>query len=257
MTIMKLTTLIGTGAIAGLLFCSCSNNIANQLTGEWDVVKMGTLTITPESESPYLGYDGEKIYGFTGCNTFTLPVSAEDLHDGKVDFGRTAMTMRVCPDNRYETAFISQVQKVKSIARKGKMLQLKDNEGNILMELTERQLTAQLLEGRWDITRLNGKAVEQSEETPFLGFNTAQGQLYGYTGCNRITGALNMKEVLKGKISLDGLGSTRMLCRDTRFETEMLATLGQARRIELKDASLQLCDAQGKVLMVLTRSEKP
>ena len=143
------------------------------------------------------------------------------------------------------------------LARKGKMLQLKDNEGNILMELTERQLTAQLLEGRWDITRLNGKAVEQSEETPFLGFNTAQGQLYGYTGCNRITGALNMKEVLKGKISLDGLGSTRMLCRDTRFETEMLATLGQARRIELKDASLQLCDAQGKVLMVLTRSEKP
>lgn len=257
MSIMKLTTLIGAGAIAGLLFSSCSNNIANQLTGEWDVVKLGSLTITPESETPYLGYDGEKIYGFTGCNTFTLPVSTEELNAGKVDFGRTAMTMRVCPDNRYETAFISQVQKVKSIVRKGNTLQLKDNEGNIVMELTERQLTAQLLEGRWNIIQLNGKDVQQSEEMPFLGFNTAQSQLYGYTGCNRITGTLNTKEVLKGKINLEGLGSTRMLCRDTRFETEMLATLGQARRIEMKGTHLQLCNAQGKVLMVLTRSENP
>ena len=79
---MKLTTLIGAGAIAGLLFSSCSNNIANQLTGEWDVVKLGSLTITPESETPYLGYDGEKIYVtdyfYAGCIEYADGTVFED-----------------------------------------------------------------------------------------------------------------------------------------------------------------------------------
>lgn len=254
---MKLTSLIWAGATAGLLFASCSQTIADQVSGEWDVVKMGSLTIVPEAETPFLGYDGEKIYGFTGCNTFTLPVSAKELSAGQVDFGRTAMTMRSCPDNRYEAAFLEEVRKVKSVLRQDNKLLLKDHEGNIVMELTERQLTAQLLDGRWNIVKLNGKEVPQGEETPFLGFDTAKGHLYGYTGCNRITGVWDAAQALTGKIKISSLGSTRMLCPDARFETEMLATLGLARRIELKGMQLHLCDTHGKVLMVLNRSEKP
>lgn len=254
---MKLTSLFLTCTTVGFLLTSCNHKIANQLNGEWDVVKMGNLTITPEAETPFLGYDGEKIYGFTGCNTFSLPVSAAELNAGQVDFGRTAMTMRSCPDNRYEAAFLENVRKVKSIEHKGDALLLKDNAGNVLMELAERQLTAQILNGRWNIAQINGKAVAQGEEVPFLGFDTAQSQLYGYTGCNRITGALDTAQALKGKLKLATLGSTRMLCPDARFETEMLATLGLVRRIELKGMQLQLCDAGGKVLMVLNRSEQP
>lgn len=69
------------------------------------------------------------------------------------------------------------------------------------------------LAGEWNITEVEGKAISasDSENPPFIGFDTNENRIYGSTGCNRMTGALNAN-VETGKIDFGAVASTRMMC---------------------------------------------
>lgn len=109
------------------------------------------------------------------------------------------------------------------------------------------------LAGEWNITEVEGKAVSVSnnDNAPFIGFDTNENRVYGSTGCNLLTGALNAN-VETGKIDFSALGSTRMMCEDMNTEQAVLGALGKVSTFSMqKKGVLEFKDNSGKTVMTL------
>ena len=58
---------------------------------------------------------------------------------------------------------------------------------------TRNTATLSDIEGEWDITEVKGTkpSVNEGGQQPFIGFDTQNGRVYGYSGCNRIMSSFN------------------------------------------------------------------
>lgn len=92
------------------------------------------------------------------------------------------------------------------------------------------------LDGEWMVTEIRGEKIEPSEQTPFVGFRVATGEVYGFTGCNRLTGMLDFGQKADGKTDFSGLGMTRMLCQDDIYEMPFMEAIGAARVLKMDGA---------------------
>ena len=77
----------------------------------------------------------------------------------------------------------------------------------------------------WVLDSINNKKMKAADFTkklPYLELNLTEKKVFGSTGCNTITGAIE----IKGKKSYIGkLATIRMACKDTDFETAYLQGL--------------------------------
>lgn len=106
--------------------------------------------------------------------------------------------------------------------------------------------------GEWDIVKIDGKALNgNSENTPFLGFDTKENRIYGNAGCNLITGSLTT-DAKAGTIDLSKTGMTRMMCPDMDTESRVTEAMGRISKYSFgKDGALMLNSADGKTVMEL------
>lgn len=111
---------------------------------------------------------------------------------------------------------------------------------------TGKTATVADLAGEWDITVIGGERQE-AKDLPYLGFNAGEGRIYGYAGCNRLTGALDTSAA-PGTISFDRLASTRMMCADMSLENETLAMLNKVKGYKFSGNELLLTDAAGNTV---------
>lgn len=109
------------------------------------------------------------------------------------------------------------------------------------------------LAGEWNVVELKGEAVVPTDKTPFLGFDVKDSRIYGFTGCNRITGTLDAEQLLKGKPDFSKMGSTRMMCHDDKYETKFLEALSSVEKAECKGKDIVLSDKDGSVLVRLRK----
>ena len=65
------------------------------------------------------------------------------------------------------------------------------------------------LAGEWVIVEVNEKSVS-AEETPFLGFDVNEGQLYGNAGCNSLMANFDLSKT-SGELTFDAIGSTKRM----------------------------------------------
>lgn len=116
-----------------------------------------------------------------------------------------------------------------------------------------KSLSPDRLDGEWNVVELQGETVVPTDRTPFLGFDVKESRIYGFTGCNRITGTLDAGQLLKGKPDFSRMGSTRMMCHDDRYETKFLEALSSAEKAECKGQEFVLSDKDGNVLVRLRK----
>ena len=109
------------------------------------------------------------------------------------------------------------------------------------------------LAGEWNIVSVEGQKVT-SEEDPFLGFDMAEGRLYGNAGCNNIMASVSVDSV-KGSILLSEVGATRRMCPDMKLEDQVLAALAKVAGYQATEAGVELTDAEGKVVFGLEKKE--
>ena len=77
----------------------------------------------------------------------------------------------------------------------------------------------------WVLDSINNKKMKAADFTkklPYLELNLTEKKVFGSTGCNTITGAIEIKGK---KIYVGKLATTRMACKDTDFETAYLQVL--------------------------------
>ena len=107
------------------------------------------------------------------------------------------------------------------------------------------------LAGEWVIVEVNDKSVS-AEETPFLGFEVNEGQLYGNAGCNSLMANFDLSKT-SGELTFDAIGSTKRMCADMAMEDAILQALGEVRSFALDGENLKLNNADGKELMELKK----
>lgn len=274
---MNKSVLIG-GCLSFLLLGSCASPKVEELNGEWTLQSIDRITENAgqqpavskieirwiTSETPYLGFKDGQMWGYDGCNHLSGSVR---LSRKDIDFSQVASTMRYCPKAEERAAFtkgLSAARKVK--VSKGSLV-LQDADGQNVMTFVRRKPSPRLLTGEWNVVEMKndeGQLVKitPSDDTPYVGFQVdvsnfngevVTQRLYGSTGCNRLTGSLDVSQVDEGNLSFPAVGVTRMLCPDNPYEKPFLDCLNKAKHVSIYQDQLQLKDADGKVLMTLRR----
>lgn len=122
---------------------------------------------------------------------------------------------------------------------------------------TKKAVSLSSLSGEWNIIEINGAAVVpgQGQELPFIGFNTANGKVFGYSGCNRMMGSFDLN-AQPGVLNLSRLASTRMACPDMTTEQNVLNALDQVRGYKKAGRhNIALCNASGRPVVVLAKKD--
>lgn len=112
-------------------------------------------------------------------------------------------------------------------------------------------LTADELAGEWTVTRLDGTTVEPGNDVPYLGFDSTR--VYGFTGCNRLTGSLPGRKMKRGEVDFGRVATTMMACPDSRYEQPFMNALRQTERMLLADGQLVMVGADRREVMALER----
>lgn len=106
------------------------------------------------------------------------------------------------------------------------------------------------LDGEWNVVEIQGQAV-QAESQPFIGFDAQDGRVYGYTGCNRLMGALTLSK--PNKIELGQMASTLMACPDMETERLMLNALASVKSLRFSGEDLLLYGSGKEPVMRLQK----
>ncbi|MDR0977070.1 MAG: META domain-containing protein [Prevotellaceae bacterium] len=115
------------------------------------------------------------------------------------------------------------------------------------------------LGGYWDIIEVESAAIVPAagQQFPFIVFDATTGRVHGNSGCNQMSGTFN-KDAKAGTLDLSALVSTRMACLDMTTETKILKSLSAVKKFkQLSDATMALCDAHGKTVVVLKKKKMP
>ncbi|MCM1107624.1 MAG: META domain-containing protein [Clostridium sp.] len=112
-----------------------------------------------------------------------------------------------------------------------------------------------MLDGEWAVTEIAGEKIEPTDQTPFIGFRVEAGEVYGFTGCNRLTGTTDFKKVAGGEADFDRLGMTRMLCMDDVYEQPFMEALNTAKHVSLEGDILTLTDENGTVVLRFSKKK--
>lgn len=113
----------------------------------------------------------------------------------------------------------------------------------------------QQLEGKWNITEVNGESISTQENTPFMEFNMAEKKIHGNAGCNIFNTSLetDANDISALKIA-QGM-STMMACPDMETESKILQAMTTVRAVKAgADANqMLLVDEAGKTVFVLSK----
>lgn len=104
--------------------------------------------------------------------------------------------------------------------------------------------------GEWNIVEVQGKPVEAGSQ-PFIGFNAQDNWVYGYTGCNRLMGHLNLSK--PDKIELGNMASTMMACPDMATERSILDALASVKSLRFSGDDLLLYGSGKEPVMRLQK----
>lgn len=119
----------------------------------------------------------------------------------------------------------------------------------LVMASCAEKKSVDVLGGEWRVVSVGEVAVPDSVDA-FLGFNIADQQVYGSTGCNLLTGTLP-SEVDTATPLFATLGSTRKQCADMSVEDALLPALARVVDFAVDGATLRLLDADGITVATL------
>lgn len=121
------------------------------------------------------------------------------------------------------------------------------------------------LQGEWKIVEVDGQPIMagSAQTSPFIGFNLADGRIYGSSGCNRMMGTFTVNAMKPGSLSFGPIGGTRMACPNMTVEQRILSALQSVT--SFKDVSvgrnglglsrMALYNAQGNQVLLLQRDQ--
>ena len=125
--------------VLGFMCISCCSNkySAANISGDWEIDKVLGIEVNATEQTPFISFQKEesRFYGNTGCNSFFGEFNTSD-NKNEISLTNVGSTKKLCEDMTVEDAIFSAFIKVASVNYDNEKMQLKDESGNVLMELS-------------------------------------------------------------------------------------------------------------------------
>ena len=251
--------LISAAAFAAVVLSSCGTTGKSvDISGEWNVVYVKGEQV---EGNPYIGFDlaEGRIYGNAGCNRIMGGVEVDSVNPGKIGFTGVGATRMMCPDMETEQKVLEALNEVAGYQASSAGVEITDKDGNVLMSLEKKEAPAVSvndINGKWNITRVEGAAVEVADKTPFISFNVAENAVHGNGGCNIINGSFSQEEGNPSSLKFGQMISTMMAGPGMETERKVLSAMNKvASFVVNEDGTLSLMDVADNEVLLLVKSE--
>lgn len=251
--------LISAAAFAAVVLSSCGTTGKSvDISGEWNVVSVKGEQV---AGNPYIGFDlaEGRIYGNAGCNRIMGGVEVDFVNPGKIGFTGVGATRMMCPDMETEQKVLEALNEVAGYQASLAGVELTDKDGNVLMSLEKKEAPAVSvndINGKWNITKVEGAAVEVADKTPFISFNVAENAVHGNGGCNIINGSFSQEEGNPSSLKFGQMISTMMAGPGMETERKVLSAMNKvASFVVNEDGTLSLMDVADNEVLLLVKSE--
>ena len=251
--------LISAAAFAAVVLSSCGTTGKSvDISGEWNVVSVKGEQV---AGNPYIGFDlaEGRIYGNAGCNRIMGGVEVDSVNPGKIGFTGVGATRMMCPDMETEQKVLEALNEVAGYQASSAGVELTDKDGNVLMSLEKKEAPAVSvndINGKWNITKVEGVAVEVADKTPFISFNVAENAVHGNGGCNIINGSFSQEEGNPSSLKFGQMISTMMAGPGMETERKVLSAMNKvASFVVNEDGTLSLMDVADNEVLLLVKSE--
>ncbi len=140
--------------------------------GKWIISAVDANAIDAEDDAPYLYFENGtgRFYGSDGCNI--INGSYVIRTDGSMMFSHLASTMRYCPDNEYAALIGSHISEGRALfvdtRRIGQDTYIYLSGENRKPVLTLRRHNMEFLNGNWQVTSIDGRAIDDEECNVFF-----------------------------------------------------------------------------------------
>ncbi|MBR1544060.1 MAG: META domain-containing protein [Muribaculaceae bacterium] len=226
----------------------------HQLYGEWNILTLKKKkVVTPTRAYIYLDFNGGRVYGNNGCNvingTFTV-------NGNSMKLSNFISTETPCHSTTSERSIMKGLEEVASfkLSRLYNMdyMDLLNSRGNVVMSLRRQNLD--FLNGPWIVKEINTNNV--TEHNIRLVIDAVMQTIHISTGCNIISGAVNIDTSKEFAIQFEDLSPTRNSCPDrTETETDLLIALEQTELCKrINDNEMALMNNKGAIVLVITRT---
>ena len=210
-----------------------------QFNGEWLFTQaLGKDVIGDEPVRIIFDTASHRIYGNNGCNTFngTL-VTGDKCAMSFTDCMSTTAACRpeVTDNNVMQAINNTRYYNVVENNHDAMVVELLDANHQPLA-LVNRQMRG-LLNGKWEVTEINGKRIH-IEENPSMILDIDARKLSGKSGCNLMNGGIEYDNTtLNNGIQFTGVASTRRMCAPNVMEVEdkMLDVLNKIDSFRILD----------------------
>lgn len=96
----------------------------------------------------------------------------------------------------------------------------------------------------WALESIGSEPVEKSGQAPNLEFQLMEGRFFGFAGCNRLNGSIEMTE---NTIRFSRVAATKKLCPDMSIENRFMEMIdGKELKFSLEEGQLTLSGEEGK-----------
>ncbi len=127
-------------------------------------------------------------------------------------------------------------------------------------EVSDIITSSPLVNHKYVLKKLGDEQTEPLKNThlPYIVIDI-HGAIYGFSGCNRLLGQVDLKEIQNGYIDFTGLGVTKMMCEEvsSKLENIFLSTLSQVVFYKFEDDQLILQNKNSEDVLIFTQEEKP
>jgi heat shock protein HslJ len=116
---------------------------------------------------------------------------------------------------------------------------------------------AKRLNGKWNISKVDGENIKGTEETPFLNFNIAEKTVNGNVGCNIFNSTIQLDDKDATAVTINSGQVTMMSCPDLQTEQKILQALEKVKSMKAGNTAdeYDLCDAAGNTVLTLSASK--
>lgn len=105
--------------------------------------------------------------------------------------------------------------------------------------------TALLLDTRWVIEQIDGKAVAEDAPEAYITLQSGEAQtVSGNTGCNAISGTFRVAD---GGLTFSGVAMTRRACLNANIESEFTGVLSRTAAYRISGGKLILTDGKNDI----------
>jgi heat shock protein HslJ len=245
-------------AAVAVLLTGCGEGDAGSDSSELEgvpwVMTAGIAIPGWEAAPPSVTFDGARMGGFTGCNSYGGPYTVDG---SSLELGQLAMTLVGCPSPaaEVETAFLAALERVAA-------WRIEDDE-LLLLDADEAELlrfAPGTPNGSW---RATGFLRGEDFRTVIAGVEitatfTEEGELRGGSGCNTYRSTLTTDGIA---ITIAPPAATRKFCAQPEGvmeqEAAYLQALSNAERFRLDGSTLRLTRADGTHLVDFARAARP